>query len=111
MAHDFDAQKAETKGYLAEIQEKTDLPETADMDYFFVPSSEDADWQALADALTKQGFACEFVEDEDDELPYLVATSTDQAMSVAGIWISEEVATRIALEHGFAPDGWGFSAD
>lgn len=90
---------------------ENDLPEMADLDLFFLPASEDAHWPALADALTKQGFICEFVEDEDGEPPYLVASVEDQPVTATAIWISEEVATRTALEHGFTPDGWGFSAD
>lgn len=111
MSHDFDAQKAETIAAITDIAEKNDLPDMADLDFFFLPVGEDAHWPALADALTKQGYICEFIEDEEDEPPYLVATIEDQPVTATAIWISEEVATRTALEHGFKPDGWGFSAD
>ena len=111
MAHDFNAQKTDTTAALAQIADQNDLPDMADLDFFFVPTEKTAHWPALAGALTKQGFICEFIENDEDNQPYLVATVEDQPVTATGIWISEDVATRTALEHGFAPDGWGFSAD
>ena len=108
MTHDFDAQKAETFATYHELSEGSQMPDTADVDYFFVPASDTADWRALADALSREGFDCEFVE--DDGAPYLVATLGDQAVSAGSIWTGEEMATRIALSHEFTPDGWGFEA-
>ncbi len=106
MPHDFENQRAETRAAFDEMQAEQGLPEEADIDYFFVAAREDADWRELAEALTREEFECEFIEDDTDT-PYLVATLRDQAVSAQGIWIGEELATRIALEHGFAPDGWG----
>ena len=106
MSHDFKAQKAETTSTYAEMQAEHGLPDVADVDYFFVATGEDADWRALADVLTRSDYICEFVEDDGDQ-SYLVASLTDQAISADGIWVGEEVATRAALDHGFAPDGWG----
>lgn len=103
--HDFAAQQGETHRVFAELS-VDDLPEVADIDYFFVPTHQDADWTPLADVLGEDGYDCAWVE--DDEGPYLVATLPDQMISAAGIWIGEEVATRQALAHGFRPDGWGF---
>ncbi|WP_435312285.1 ribonuclease E inhibitor RraB [Primorskyibacter sedentarius] len=108
MSHDFDTQKDQTFANYAELSDANDLPDTADVDYFFLPAEDDADWRALADALSRDGYDCEFVE--DDGAPYLVATLSDQAISAASIWMGEEVATRVALSHGFTPDGWGFEA-
>lgn len=108
MSHDFATQKTETRAVYEEMQAEHGLPEVADVDYFLVPTSEEADWRPLAEALTLQGFDCQFIDDDEEaELPYLVATLPDQAISAEGIWIGEETATRAALEHGFAPDGWG----
>lgn len=108
MSHDFATQKAETAAVLGDLQAKHGLPDTADIDFFFVPAKPGADWQVLAEELTKTGFICEwFVAEEAEDLPYLRATLLDQAVSVTGIWIGEETATRAALERGFAPDGWG----
>lgn len=106
MSHDFAAQQAETNATYAEMQSEHGLPDIADVDYFFVPSNEDADWRPLADKLTRDGYACEYIEDEEEGI-YLVATLQDQVVSAEGIWIGEEVATRAALEFGFTPDGWG----
>ena len=109
MDHDFAAQRAETRGTYAELRDGPGLPEFADVDYFLVPEGE-ADWRPLADALSKEGFDCDWVED-DEEGRYLVATLPDQIISADGIWLGEEVATRLALDHGFAPDGWGLMGD
>ncbi|SMX26555.1 hypothetical protein TRP8649_00637 [Pelagimonas phthalicica] len=107
MTHDLAAQKAETFATYEELQSEHGLPEIADVDYFFVPSSDEADWRPLADTLSRADYTCEYIEPEDGEAPYLVATLMDQVVSADGIWIGEEVATRAALEHGFTPDGWG----
>jgi hypothetical protein len=107
MDHDFAAQRKDTQNTFAEMQAEHDLPEEADVDYFFLPAEEGADWRALAEALSQEGFDCEWVEDDEGEPPYLVATLPDQFVSASGIWIGEETATRIALAHGFTPDGWG----
>lgn len=111
MAHDYDAQKAQTFAVYADLEGGNSLPDMADIDYFFVRTAQDADWRALADILSRQGFACEYIEDDPDaDQPYLVASLTEQALSADGIWISEKLATQFAVEHGFAPDGWGFEA-
>lgn len=117
MEHDFDAQKAETLSAFADIDTAQDVPDTADVDFFFVPRDDAADWRPLADRLTREGYDCEWVdgtagdeEAEPDEDPYLVATLPDQPLSAQSVWMAEEHATRIALDHGFAPDGWGFES-
>lgn len=107
MAHDFAAQKAETGVAYGEMQAEHGLPDMADIDYFFVPDTPEADWRPLSDALSREDFDCQYVEPEDGEAPYLVATLAGQIVSAEGIWIGEEIATRIALDHGFRPDGWG----
>lgn len=117
MSHDFAAQRAETRAVYNDLQDQHGLPEFADVDYFFVPTSDEADWRPLADALSKEGYDCEWFaadpddEEESDEDPYLIATLADQMISADAIWVGEELATRIALDHGFAPDGWGLLGD
>ena len=54
--------------------------------------------------------AIRYYEAEGDDPPYLVATLPEQLISATGIWIGEELATRAALSHGFAPDGWGLES-
>ena len=107
MPHDFETQRAETVAAFNDLQAKHGLPEVADVDYFFVPARDGADWRPLAEELSKEGFSCEFFEAEGEDPPYLSATLPDQIISSAGIWIGEELSTRAALAHGFAPDGWG----
>lgn len=110
MAHDFVTQKAETVAALDRLRAEHELPDVADIDFFLVPTSDDLDWQPLADTLTKVGFICEFFEAEDAEVAsYLMATLPDQPITATGIWIGEETATRTGLEFGFSPDGWGLS--
>ncbi|MBN7787274.1 ribonuclease E inhibitor RraB [Ponticoccus gilvus] len=114
MAHDFDAQRAETQRAYREMRDEGDLPEVADVDYFLVPKADGADWRPLAEALSLEGFDCEWIEpdaEEEADGPYLVATLPDQLISAEGIWIGEEIAARAALGHGFAPDGWGLLSD
>lgn len=108
MTHDFAAQRAETNVAFADLEDKDSLPDIADIDYFLVPNGEEANWKPLAEDLTRQGYDCQWIDDEG--APYLMATLPDQALSATGIWLGEEVATRTALSYGFLPDGWGFSA-
>lgn len=110
MPHDFDSQRAETLAAYNDLQGKHGLPEVADVDYFFIPTQEGADWRPLAEALHQDGFECEFYEAEGDDPSYLRATLPDQTVSATGIWIGEEIATKLALEHGFTPDGWGMES-
>jgi hypothetical protein len=110
MSHDYAAQKAETYATYRDLSDKAQLPDEADVDYFFVPATEDADWRALADVLSRDGFDCEYFDDDEVDEPYFCATLNDQAISAESIWSGEEIATRAALDHGFAPDGWGFEA-
>lgn len=110
MAHDFAAQKAESAAVLGELSAKHDLPDIADVDYFLVPDTDGTDWEPLAEALTKAEFVCEFFSaQEDEDASYLMASLSDQPVTLTGIWIGEETATRIGLEHGFSPDGWGLT--
>lgn len=108
MAHDYGAQRAETYAVFAGIEAEADLPDMADIDYAFVPG-ENADWDAAEAALADAGFDCARVPDEDGT-PYLAAQLQGQPLTAMAIWLGEETATQLTLTHGFAPDGWGFSA-
>ncbi len=108
MTHDLAAQKAETTAVLGDLSAKHNLPDVADVEYFLVPAHGDANWEPLAQALTEAGYLCEYFQAElAEEADYLLATLPDQPITTVGIWIGEETATRMALEHGFRPDGWG----
>lgn len=108
MDHDFDAQRADTFATFAEMAAENDLPDLADLDFFFVAARPDADWRPLAQELEQADFLCDWVDDDEaGDTPYLIATLTEQPVSAQSLWIAEETATRIALPHGFAPEGWG----
>ena len=107
MTHDFAAQKVETYDVFAEIQNSSDLPETSDIDYMF-EASEGADWDGFEAALDAAGYDTE--REDGDGTPYLVAILVDQPISALTIWMGEEMATKIAMQHGFSPDGWGLLA-
>lgn len=111
MAHDFAQQKAETFSAFADLQTQNDLPGVADLELFFVAQTPEAPWEPLADALVDLDFGCEWIAPEGTEAGTLVAVMEDQPLSASSIWMIEELATRVALDKGFAPDGWGFSAE
>ncbi|MEC7963213.1 MAG: ribonuclease E inhibitor RraB [Pseudomonadota bacterium] len=109
MAHDFDSQKAETFSAFSDLQAEGPLPTEADLDLFFVPVDADADWRPAAQALADLGFETQWITGAEDEPDTLIATMADHLISAAAIWTAEELATKAALENGFAPDGWGFA--
>ncbi|MFV0491752.1 MAG: hypothetical protein ACK5M4_08025 [Pseudorhodobacter sp.] len=103
MPHDFAAQRDETFAAFAEMMVAGDLPDIADLDFFFLSDREGADPQGLSRALAALDFQCHWAPEEGE----LIATLPDQPLSAAAIWIAEDLSTRIALDHGFRPDGWG----
>ena len=108
MDHDFDAQKADTFATFKELAAENTLPDEADLDFFFVAGSAEADWRPLAQELEQADFLCDWVDDDEaGDTPYLIATLPDQPVSAQAIWVAEELATQIALRHGFVPEGWG----
>ncbi|WP_458789915.1 ribonuclease E inhibitor RraB [Yoonia sp. MH D7] len=107
MTHDFAAQKAETYAVFADIQSQSDLPDFTDVDYMFAAGAA-ADWDGFEAALDAAGFDTE--REDDNGTPYLVAILADQPISALTIWMGEEMATKIAFNHGFTPDGWGLMA-
>ena len=107
MSHDFAEQKAETYAVFNDLREKVEIADTADIDYMF-EASPDADWDAFEAALDVAGFDTE--REDGDGTPNLVAILADQPVSALTIWMGEEMATKIALLHGFTPDGWGLMA-
>lgn len=111
MAHDLAAQRAETYRVFNDLASNHVLPDSADVDYHFQPA-ETADWEAVQSALTAEGYDCARYEADPEEPEagdWLTATLADQPLSALAIWLGEETATRLALAHGFTPDGWGFS--
>jgi hypothetical protein len=111
VAHDYAQQKAETLSAFSDLQAANTLPDVADLELFFLPAKPALDWQPLANALADLGFACEWIDADGDDPAALVAVMEDQPLSASSIWMIEELATRVAIEKGFTPDGWGFAAD
>lgn len=104
MDHDFDAQRKSTFWAWNDLSNKNDLPESAHLDMQFIPDSETADWAAFEDRLASAGYRTRRYEDGST----LEATIGPITLGPEPIWKHELATTRIALECGFVPDGWGF---
>lgn len=103
---DWAEQRRDTEASFKELQKDSGL-ETGTLitlDLQFLPAETDSDEDALILALEKAGYEVT-VSPEDDTVEASVA---DVPFSVEAIWKHEERTTKIALEKGYAPDGWGF---
>ena len=103
MTHNYDDQRAETFETFAEIGQDADLPKSAVVDYQFYPEEIDAQWDALAAALTAAGFTTTRYEDDET----IEASIGPIEISAENVWKYEKIATEIALKFDFTPDGWG----
>lgn len=65
-----------------------------------------SDFEALGRALKTAGFAALIRPSEDGYQPHLLAVRPGVTFGVETIWTVEHAATRIAIPHGFRPDGW-----
>jgi hypothetical protein len=100
MAHDFETQRRETFDTFKDLPKGEKLPDRAEIDFLFFPEDEDADYAPLERALKARGFRL----GRDAEL--LVATKGPMPVTPEAIWAEERLATEIALQHDFYPDGW-----
>jgi len=107
MDHDFDAQRAETLQVWRDLSATSSLREIAKLDLHFVPASSGADWNGFEARLAAAGYNSERYEDGRT----LEASIGPVDFSVDAIWEHELATTKIALDCGFKPDGWGFFAD
>ncbi|HBD89557.1 MAG: hypothetical protein A2092_02315 [Rhodobacteraceae bacterium GWE1_64_9] len=105
MTHDYKAQQAETFESFEAFAH--DAPEIATITYQFYPEDVDANWDGVQKALQAKGFRT--ARDDGDEL--LDALIGPVAISAATIWKYEKLATEIALQFEFTPDGWGLLED
>lgn len=107
---DFDRQRSETTDTVQDLKDNQNVPVGSDtrvtLDIFLMPG-EAANEEALERALTMFGYAGDPDETEDKE-PVYVVTIPDVALTADDIWLHEERVTKIALERGYSPDGWGF---
>lgn len=106
--HDFEHQKAETFYTIAEMFKGDDpLGEAlvVTLELHFVATAS-ADPEAALRALKMFGYAARL-----DGKKLILVEIPDLTLSAENIWLHEERCTKIALERGFEPDGWGFWGD
>lgn len=103
-AWDWEHQQAVTRLTVQKILDDTGLREGAAivLDLEFKPTPE-ADRPAAARKLAMFGYEAE----DNDGLLRVVVEGVE--LSGDSIWSHEERTSRIALIHGFEPDGWGFA--
>lgn len=104
--HDFTAQQAETfytvDQYLKDNKITVTEGQKVTLDLQFTPG-ENADMAAAKRALVMFGY--DVTEEDNGAIEVHVP---DLAFTAADVWLHEERTTKIALERGFVPDGWGF---
>lgn len=101
MLHNYEAQRRET--YDTFRQSKgVKLPKTAVVEYLFFIEELDASWPALERALRLEGFRPR----RDKDGVTLIAAFGPIEVTAEAIWNHERIATSIALQHDFYPDGW-----
>ena len=103
MAHNFEAQRAETFATFAAFGDDAGLPAMAVVDFQFYAEDIEPDWDTVEKALGAAGFAT--TRDEADGA--LDASIGPITISPENIWHHERIATEIALQSDFQPDGWG----
>ncbi|WP_028031831.1 ribonuclease E inhibitor RraB [Gemmobacter nectariphilus] len=104
---DLQDQKAETQAVFNELAASADLPERAGVDFQFAPEADDADWDALTDAVEMLGHEIEWYEGDGPEDRWVEITVENCKVTFEAIWAHEERLTLLAAIHGFAPQGWG----
>ncbi len=106
--HDFEHQKAETLWTVAELLRLNDAlteGQHITLDLQFLPGAA-ADPDAAIRALKMFGYSASQTDDGEVEIQI-----PDVPFTAEAIWLHEERCTRIAIERGFTPDGWGFWGD
>lgn len=107
---DFARQQSETIDTIADLKANQNVPVGPDtivtLDIFLVPA-DTADQDALERALAMFGYGGER-DDTPDNGESFVVTVPDVALTADDIWLHEERVSKIAIERGYTPDGWGF---
>ena len=101
MRHNFAAQRKDTFDTFRQSK-GIRLPERAVVDYAFFVEENDADWAAFERVLKAKGFRVRRLKDGET----VIASIGPIAVTADEIWRWEEVATKVALEFDFFPDGW-----
>ena len=104
MNHNFEAQRASTVQVWKELSRKSGLPVTAVLDLQFVPKERGVDWGAFERQLAAAGYQTERYDDGNT----LEASIGPIDLDLDTIWHHECKTSKIAIEFGFLPDGWGF---
>lgn len=108
-AHDFTQQQAETFYSVSELLKDNKVAVTEgkkiNLDLRFTPT-DDATPDAALRALKMFGYDAVLTSKGEIEI-----TVADIAFSATEIWLHEERTSKIAIERGFVPDGWGFWGD
>ena len=107
--HDFTAQQAETFYTVAQFLKDKDVAvkegQKINLDLQFV-AGESPDPAAAIRALAMFGYEASEAEEGGIEVQV-----PDVAFAAADIWLHEERTTKIVLDRGYLPDGWGFWGD
>ena len=105
MPHDFEKQRQDTILVWSDIANRNpNLPEKINLDIHFLPNSDASDKKEFKVSLEEVGFLVKVYEDDET----VEASINSIEASVDEVWYYEERATKLALIHGFRPDGWGF---
>lgn len=101
MTHDFARQRRETFDTFR-LSKGVKLPARAVVDFAFFVEETDADWARFERVLRAKGFRSKRLKDGET----LIASVGPIAVTAEEIWHWEELATGIALQFDFYPDGW-----
>ncbi len=101
MSHDYARQRRETFDTFRQSR-GVKLPERAVVDFAFFVEENDADWARFERVLRAKGFRSKRLKDGET----LIASVGPIAVTAEEIWHWEELATGIALQFDFYPDGW-----
>lgn len=107
MTHDYEAQRAETFETFVELRKQDGVPERAVVHFLFYAEDLEPDWGAVERALTAKGFVVE----RDEEEAMIDAAYGPIKVTPESIWEYERMATEIALQSEFYPDGWDMLED
>jgi hypothetical protein len=105
-AWDWAEQKRDTVYTYDQLRKEAGLAPGAriTLDLQFLPAETDSDERAFVAALERAGYDVTLTPGD----PTVEASMDDTPFTVDAIWKHEERTTRLALNHGYAPDGWGF---
>ncbi len=107
--HDWDAQREETAWTVENLTETQGLPTGLAINlHIQTVAAAGADRSAYIDALKGAGYSGNAYTSEEDGTETIEVTIEGTYFTFAEIWRYEEAVTRIALDHCYRPDGWGF---